>query len=368
MKDNIILKNEERAIFALRSLYEKHGYSRYKMGKFEEYDLYVDNKDFLISDSVITFTDTNGKLMALKPDVTLSIIKNTKDSDTRKVYYNENVYRTSGVTHAFKEIMQTGLEYIGDIDNYCISEVLGLAAESLTLISENCVLDVSHLGILSALTNGLSLSAEENSAFMKSVGEKNIHEIAGILNKSDASEELKAAICETVSLHGRPGDVFPKLKDIAKSFPIEEPLSQLETIVDAMDDRSRKIINIDFSVVNDITYYNGIVFKGFIEGIPQGVLSGGQYDKLMKKMRKSMGAIGFAVYLDMLERLEKNEREYDTDVLLLYGDDCDISDINRLSEEIIKSGKSVTVLKSVPEKLKFREVMRIGRNGVETIG
>ena len=38
------------------------------MSKFEEYDFYAVNKDFLVSDSVITFTDTNGKLMALKPD------------------------------------------------------------------------------------------------------------------------------------------------------------------------------------------------------------------------------------------------------------------------------------------------------------
>ena len=66
-----ILKNDERAVFALRSLYRGFGYSKYKMSKFEEYDLYVRNKDFLISDSIITFTDTNGKLMALKPDVTL---------------------------------------------------------------------------------------------------------------------------------------------------------------------------------------------------------------------------------------------------------------------------------------------------------
>ena len=75
------LKYDEQAVFLLRSLYSKYGYKQYKMRKFEEYDLYVRNKDFLISDSVITFTDTNGKLMALKPDVTLSIVKNTKDSD-----------------------------------------------------------------------------------------------------------------------------------------------------------------------------------------------------------------------------------------------------------------------------------------------
>ena len=105
------LKKEEEAVFALRSLYGKYGYSQYKMSKFEEYDLYVRNKDFLISDSIITFTDMNGKLMALKPDVTLSIIKNGTDNVgcVQKVYYNENVYRVPKGTNSFKEIMQVDL-------------------------------------------------------------------------------------------------------------------------------------------------------------------------------------------------------------------------------------------------------------------
>jgi ATP phosphoribosyltransferase regulatory subunit len=104
-----LLKNEEKAIFALRALYKGYGYLPYKMSKFEEYDLYVRNKDFLVSDSVITFNDTNGKLLALKPDVTLSIIKNTTDEAgcKEKVYYNENVYRVNKGAHGFKEIMQT---------------------------------------------------------------------------------------------------------------------------------------------------------------------------------------------------------------------------------------------------------------------
>ena len=95
--DNKVLNNDEKIILALRSLYAKFGYTQYKMSKFEEYDLYSNNKDFLVSDSVITFTDTTGKLMALKPDVTLSIIKNSNDepSTVQKLCYNENVYRVS---------------------------------------------------------------------------------------------------------------------------------------------------------------------------------------------------------------------------------------------------------------------------------
>ena len=79
MIDENLLKREEKAIITLRSLYRKYGYMPYKMNKFEEYELYMRNKEFLVSDRIITFNDTNGKLLALKPDVTLSIIKNGED-------------------------------------------------------------------------------------------------------------------------------------------------------------------------------------------------------------------------------------------------------------------------------------------------
>ena len=55
---------------------------------------------------------------------------------------------------------------------------------------------------------------------------------------------------------------------------------------------------------SDINYYNGIAFKGFVEGVPTGVLSGGQYGNLMAKMGKKAKAIGFAVYMDELSRLQ----------------------------------------------------------------
>lgn len=108
------------------------------MSKFEEYELYAKNKDFLVSDRVITFNDTNGKLLALKPDVTLSIIKNTEDAPgiKTKLCYDEKVYRPSGSTHRFKEITQIGLECIGDIDLYDIYETVDIAAHALSLVDE----------------------------------------------------------------------------------------------------------------------------------------------------------------------------------------------------------------------------------------
>lgn len=151
--DKTILKREEAAVFALRELYCRYGYTPYRMSKFEAYEFYLQNKEFLVSDRIITFHDTDGELMALKPDVTLSIVKNGTDAPgcIQRSYYNENGYRVSGSSHQFREIMQTGLECIGDLDFYEIYEVILLAARSLACIAEEYVLDVSHLGMLGAI-------------------------------------------------------------------------------------------------------------------------------------------------------------------------------------------------------------------------
>ncbi|MBQ5777649.1 MAG: ATP phosphoribosyltransferase regulatory subunit [Oscillospiraceae bacterium] len=350
-----VLKNDERIIFALRELYEKFGYSKYKMSKFEEYDLYVRNKDFLISDSVITFTDTNGRLMALKPDVTLSIIKNCKDEKaaTEKLYYNENVYRVTKGAEGFREIMQTGLECIGDIDDYCVFEVCSLAMKSLMEISDDSVLDISHIGILTDILDELNLSSEDRRRVIKCVGEKNIHEIRAICGDTEASGKLIAV----VGAYGNPREVIEKISKLSLS---EENLAELITIVDGFEAAGLlDHLQIDFSVVDDIKYYNGIVFKGFVKGAPSSVLSGGRYDNLMKRMGKASGAIGFAVYLDVLENLTSPAEKFDADVLLIYEEGEEISNINRAISHISSRGESVSAQRKIPERFRYRRLCKI---------
>ncbi len=367
--DTQLLKNEERAVFALRSLYEKYGYAQYKMSKFEEYDLYVRNKDFLVSDHIITFTDTNGKLMALKPDVTLSIIKNSKDSaeHIQKVYYNENVYRVSKSTDSYREIMQTGLECIGAIDDYCIYEVLSLAAESLKVISEDFVLDISHMGIVSKLISGLDLSIDDEKEFIKCLGEKNAHQIAQICTLAGCDDETKEKILSLVTLYGSGRDVIEKLKNQFADVCNTE-ICQLEMMINLLEGAGfSDKIHVDFSVTNNLGYYNGIVFKGFVKGIFEEVLSGGQYDKLMKKMNRKSRAIGFAVYADALERLGETKREFDVDTIILYDEKSDISMLNDAVKMMTSAGKSVMAQKQIPSKIKYRQLLKMNEKGVEML-
>ena len=370
MFNSNILKNEEKAVFALRSLYRKYGYTPFKMSKFEEYDLYVRNKDFLVSDSVITFTGMNGKLLALKPDVTLSIVKNTKDlPDTvQKVYYNENVYRVSKNTHEFKEIMQTGLECIGAIGVYDIFEVISLAAKSLGAISESFVLDLSHIGIVSAVLDSLGCSRETSKKILTCIGEKNQSGIEKICAENDISEEGYEKIISLVGTYGKIEKVIPQLKAICDTDELKSALAEFESICSLLvSSEIGEKINIDFSIATDMRYYNGVVFQGFIENVPTGVLSGGQYDNLMKKMGRKSGAIGFAVYLDTLERLNLTAKKFDVDCVLLYDESTSASDLAAAVNTLVAEEKTVMAQRIVPESIKYRQLLKLNGKEVDVL-
>ena len=176
MMTNPIWKHEERSEDQLKNLYRAYGYIPYKMSRFEEYDLYVRNKDFLVSDQIITFSDRTGRLLAMKPDVTLSIVKNAPEETgvVQKVYYRENVYRD------YREILQTGLECVGDLGEYEIAEVVLLAAKSLQQLGNRWVLDISHMGLLAAVLNGSGLSWEDQNQAMEYLHRKNDHQLKAL--------------------------------------------------------------------------------------------------------------------------------------------------------------------------------------------
>ena len=361
--DNSVLKNDEKAIFGLRSLYSKHGYTQYKMNKFEEYDLYVRNKDFLVSDNIITFTDTSGKLMALKPDVTLSIVRGDREAAAvRKVCYSENVYRCAR-SGGFAEIMQVGLECLGDIDDYCVSEVLLLAAESLRRIAPEGVLTLSHLGVLTALIDGCGVSREAAAEMLACIGEKNAHGLS-LCCAQNGVEAVRAEALESLcACYGAPDTVLPQWERILDGLVDTAPLSQLGQVIASLPETVRAMLRIDCAVVDNPRYYNGVVFRGFVPGLPDSVLSGGRYDGLVRRMGRTHGAIGFAVYADRLERLDDG-RGFDVDAVLLYDGDCTPDAVLTAVQSLTAEGLRVTAQRALPEKLTWRRLLRLVGNEV----
>ena len=350
----------ERAVLSLRALYRAHGYSQYKMSKFEEYDLYVRNKSFLISDHVITFTDTTGRLLALKPDVTLSIVKNSRDTaGVKKVYYNENVYRTAAASHDFREITQVGLECMGEIDAYCTAEVLSLAARSLDALSPEFVLEVSHLDVVSHLLDSVGAEGAMRAELLRFLAEKNTHDIRALCASCGWDNESVELLCALVAVSGTPSSVRAQLDALSVACPnVKGAMDELYDAIGQLETEGFGAqLRLEFSLINDMNYYNGIVFRGYIKGVPTRILSGGRYDGLMHKMGKRQSAIGFAVYLDLLDGLNEPPAEYDVDTVVLYDATTPTARVSAAVAACVSAGERALALRELTDGLRYRELV-----------
>lgn len=339
------MKRDELAALRLRELFERRGFRRVSVGKFEDYSLYVENKNFLNAECVITFMDMDGKLLALKPDVTLSVVKGIQKKPLptfEKLYYQDEVYRVSRESREYRARSQIGVELLGKVDVFAGIEVLDLALESLAVIGSRYLLDISHLGFVQGLLQEIGLSQTEQSRILSAIHAKNAHDLASVLENAGVDERHKGQVVKLARLHGNLGVTLQEVKALVSGREMKEAYDELRAVSEALDRLGHGAnVNLDFSVVNDLDYYNGLIFLGYVQGMPRVALTGGRYDNLMRKMGKESGAIGFAVSLDDLGTHFKGGRSYDFDTLVVYDDDCDFAALLGGAKELAEMGISV---------------------------
>ena len=344
-RNDSVLRRDEAATLALRALYRQYGYLPYRMSKFEEYDLYAANKSFLTSESILTFRDGDGRLMALRPDVTLSIIRSYRGgaNQVEKLCYDENVYRPSGETRDIREIRQSGLECIGALDAYLVGEVVMLAAHSLAVAGGRGLLDLSHMGFAEGMLDGLQLSAGARDEMLGCLRAKSEGGVRAICREYGIDGDRTARLAAMASLCGPYTEARREAASIACGEKCEEALRCLDRVFETVrcfDDGCAEMLRLDFSVVNDMRYYSGVIFQGFAEGIPFRILSGGSYDRLMARFGKPVAAMGFAVSLDHLGR-ESGEGEPTFDCLLRYPDGTEAAQVASALRKLTARGWSV---------------------------
>ncbi len=353
-----ILPADELLPLRLRALYENYGYRRFRVGKFESYDMYMENRSFLRSEGIITFTNAQGRLMALKPDVTLSIVKNVKAEDgAQKYYYNESVFRIEHRGEEYREISQMGIEYLGADNGYAQAEVVLLALESLSVIESENALDVSHMGYISGLLDALRVEGKNRELALDLLRRKDADGLRALcgglgLPKADAD-----ALAKIARFRMPLGEAVQAAAEFVRSAEMDAALGELRTLCGVLEQMGKAVF-LDFSVVNDMDYYNGLVFRGYVRSAKRAVLAGGRYDKLMLRFGKEMPAIGFAIYLSELERVLHTRAQHDVDTLVVYGD-ADAGQVAATVRGYAAEG-SVRAERSAPQGLRARRVVRLG--------
>lgn len=359
----LLNKREDGIISELSKLYKKYGYTRYKPGCFEEYSIYQENKDFLLGKNVITFSDLDGKLLAMRPDVTLSLVRHNEinGESTEKFFYNEKVYRQVTGGKKFKEISQTGVEVLGCIDSAVETELTLLICKTLNALSDRYVVDISHMGFIEGLLSEVDGKKCELTQFVKT---KNLHDFYELAESENYSEEIIQAFKSAINICGSPSKALCEMEKVILNDLMQNAVNQMKALCRMVEKYGfGDKINVNLSTFSNADYYNGLIYNGYIDGIPHCVLTGGRYDNLLKKFNKSGGAIGFALYLGEIERfLIKDEKK--VDCLIVY-DNSTQSEALDMSQKLIAKGKSVRISVDVPAGLACTEIIKLSDGGIK---
>lgn len=283
------LSMEEQKSIQLKALFSRHHFQNYRLSAFESYDLYAKSREFATPQSVITFVGAKGQVMALKPDITLSIIKNTGSTEEKKVFYDEDVYRHDFHNEEYVRIHQLGIEHIGRLTHTDEREILELALESLNILGTNR-LHLSHQALVDEL---LSWFAEEKrTAVIQAINQKSVHELESYRCVEKLSEQrwqlLKDLLFATTA-------DFDKMHQLFQTTASQKALVKLQEYLSYFDLHN---CFVDLSIASLEPYYSGLMFTGYLKDVAKPVLLGGRYDQLLKNQGMNQSGMGFAIYLD----------------------------------------------------------------------
>lgn len=300
---NTWMTKGEMLINELAQIYSGKGYHRIHLDKLEDYHLFFEHSDFISNTRIMPISDIDGSLKALRPDVTLSIINRCDDKLKRQenLFYIEDVYREDRHTNGSSVIKQLGVEILDKKNKVDVKDILNLAAESLHKIDTKATLVISDMDITVGILQGIeddNLREQVANELSKKASD-NILALTG--------NELIAGLPKNV---GSANEVYKKLDEQGLEGELISKLNRLRQLAEQIKNENPGLdVIIDLSMINDIGYYSGIIFKGYVHNVREEVLSGGRYDNTLEKFGKSMSGVGFAIYIDCIEEKQMKTAE-----------------------------------------------------------
>lgn len=337
----------------ITDLFTMRGYSRAITPTVEYYDLFDDDMLGIPQEQMYKLTSVSGRIMALRPDMTIPIARlvSTRLKDVPapiRLYYTENIFKVNmnGSGHE-NEITQSGIELIGAKGLAADLEVLDMAVK----VFEKCgisdyAIELGHAGFFGSLVRGLGVDDEKKEEIRRSIESKNYAELSLILSGIDDSPSAKV-LKLLPSLYGGAEILDEAEKLCAGNGEAMEYLDYLRELYSKLSEISPDAnINLDLGMVHRNNYYTGVVFRGYINGYGNTVISGGRYDGLMEKFGRPMPATGFAVdnnalistliaskgdkLMSKIDAVIYAERGYEAQAVMLAGKLADDGCISRI--------------------------------------
>lgn len=315
-------RQREAIVRAVQDCFDARGYAPIETPTLEAMD--VMRAGGRLPGSPFKLFDSQGDLLAMRPDVTLQVARMAAtrlagQSGPLRLRYTQRVFREAEtrLQAAPRELTQMGIECIGESGPEADAEVVGLLAEALSLSGvRDCTLALAAVGVLRALLEASGAPAWWKERVLGAYHASNFVELDRLTGPDGANPG--------------PGDVPPGADGARASVPPvfaaairalprirggREAVEEVRALVaplgceDGLDDLARTLdlleeagladrVLVDFSVVSSFGYYTGIVFEAYAPGVGSPLGSGGRYDNMAAAYGEARPAAGFAFFLE----------------------------------------------------------------------
>jgi len=201
-----------RAEEIVMSVFDGWSYEEITTPTVDYYSLFEHGMGAFQAHRAFRFTDTDGRLLALRPDVTSGVARAAvtmfADRDRPlRLCYAARVFRQQPQSHAEwrRESTQTGCELIGAITSAADLEVLAIASEILQRLGlgDNHLITLNDVGVFEGIASRLSLDADSRDDMRRLVDSRNAPDLERFLVSREFDPEECRALAQLTQLSGK---------------------------------------------------------------------------------------------------------------------------------------------------------------------
>ncbi|MDR0876225.1 MAG: ATP phosphoribosyltransferase regulatory subunit [Clostridiales Family XIII bacterium] len=302
------LAAEKSVTGALASLFEAEGYRQVRTPGLEFLSVFETNAAYFPPEEMFKLSDNKGRLVAVRPDSTIAIARLTATklkgaALPLRIYYAQSVYRRQPEHRGRDaEVMQMGVELIGEAGFEADVDMIDLAARSLSVsYAGRFRIEIGHVGLYNRLVERLGADGEAKERIHRYVTAKNFSALEDVLD-GFRDRTTAALILKLPGLFGG-AEALSEAEALFEGYDAEitEMLAYLGRVTEVLSARGRGVdVMLDLGLVNRAEYYSSLVFRGYGESAGEPLLSGGRYDGLFRDFGEDLPATGFGLNIDLL--------------------------------------------------------------------
>jgi ATP phosphoribosyltransferase regulatory subunit len=289
---------------AVMSVFDGWGYEELSAPSVDYYVLFERGMGREEARRSFRFTDTDGRLLALRPDVTSSVARAAATlfagaPRPLRFCYAASVFFQRPRSHAEwkRQGRQLGCELIGSGGGEADAEVLAIAAEVLGRLGLRFRVTLNHVGVFKGVAEQLGLDEAERERVRRLIDARDAAGLEVVL--ASHAREGARSLARSLTRLARERGAIEEARAVLDNARSHEALDALEKtwgIVEALE--LSDVFDVDLGDVSGLDYYTGLVFKIYAEGAGARVGSGGRYDDLTANFGRREPAVGFVLDLD----------------------------------------------------------------------